>query len=225
VPLKKWCCTNSDCDANLEWGECPARGDIPDSSKCPPGYTSVDNGVNCYRVYWESTTRKTWQDARSFCEKTPNTTLASVLDPLEQGYVALLAMAKTKGDAWIGLNRDTPNTPWTWADSRPNSYTNWGQLPGFNETNKCVYIQANSGKWSLASCDEQRPFICKYSTEPFKPIVTPPPGYCADAGWKEHGFKCYKAETLQRSYPEAKFNCIQQGMFQNRNFKQRFLIL
>ncbi len=213
MPLKKWCCTNSDCDSKLEWGECPNRGEIADSSKCPPGYTSVDNGVNCYRVYWESTARKTWADAREFCEKTPNTTLVSITDSLEQGYVYLLAMAKTKGDAWIGLNRVSEFTPWTWTDARDNSYTNWGDLSGFNETNKCVFIQANTGKWRLASCDEERPFVCKYSSEPFKPVVRPPPGYCEGVGWKEFKFKCYKEETLQRSYVEAEFTCQQQSTF------------
>ena len=212
VPLKNWCCTNADCDNTFEWGECPEKGDLPDSTKCPSGYTSVDNGVNCYRVYWEASTRLSWSDAKAFCEKTPNTTLASILDPFEQGYVYLLAMAKTKADAWIGLTRDSASSPWGWTDTRPDTFTNWGQIASFNDTSMCVFIQATDGKWSMAPCSETRRFVCKYSSEPVPPpVVKPPPGYC-DAGWKERGIKCYNSPlNMIRSYPEAKFDCIRQG--------------
>lgn len=46
---KRWCCTNSDCDADLKWGFCP-EAKTPLKSDCvKDGYSSLDGGNNCYK--------------------------------------------------------------------------------------------------------------------------------------------------------------------------------
>ena len=49
--MKRWCCTNGDCDNNLQWGLCPEVKQ-PLKSDCDKvGYSSIDGGKNCYNHY------------------------------------------------------------------------------------------------------------------------------------------------------------------------------
>ena len=81
---KKWCCTNSDCDASFVWGDCPETNIPFNSNNCTKdGYTSPDNGLNCYKVI--TSEKKSWQQAKLFCENNEGGKLASVRDGFEQG--------------------------------------------------------------------------------------------------------------------------------------------
>jgi hypothetical protein len=208
-PTKKWCCTTSDCDADFKWGECPAGQDIaPDTHNCTNGYTSVDSGKNCYKAY---TDKKTWADARTYCEKVDIGNLVSVTDQFEQAFVRVLTLSQTLGDPWIGLTTGNDGKSWQWTDSRRETYTNWGDIAGVTKLNeKCVYVQTTDGKWNLTTCDEQRPFICKISKEPLSPSPIVRPGYCDGDGWSEKNNKCYKAFNDYLSFAEAKVDCQKQ---------------
>ncbi len=163
---KKWCCTNPDCDANLEWGECPESRDIsPDSQNCTNGYVSVDQGRNCYKVYAGARMTKTWDDARKQCEDSDNAELVSIVDPFEQSYVYLLTYVKSLQDSWIGL-KNKGGSKWSWTDANKMEFENWA-----NESDKsitkgqCAYIQGKGGKWRFSSCDERKAFMCKISKD------------------------------------------------------------
>ena len=152
--------------------------------------------------------KKSWNSAKYQCETLDIAQLGSIVDIFEQSYTHLLSYS---GDAWIGLIQQA-DKKWGWTDGRQATFTNWaGSINQFNSS-LCVYIQASDGKWNFAPCTEQKPFMCKFSTDPIPIIIKPPPGYCANPGWEEYGRKCYKAEKFNlKSYPEAKFDCTQEG--------------
>jgi hypothetical protein len=145
MPKEKWCCTNGDCDANLEWGLCPESNELsPDSVNCTEGFTSVDQGRNCYKVYAGSDALRTWDDARKQCEKVDKAELVSVVDPFEQSYVYLLTFVKTLQSSWLGIKNKGGST-WSWTDANSMDFENWE-----NETDKastegqCVYMKVKS---------------------------------------------------------------------------------
>lgn len=65
-----------------------------------PGYSSLDNGKNCYKVYLE---KKAWNDAKKYCEQVDGGQLVSITDGFEQALMYLLTYVKTQSDPWIGL--------------------------------------------------------------------------------------------------------------------------
>jgi hypothetical protein len=210
-PTKKWCCTTKDCDVNLKWGECPTSQDIaPDTHNCTNGYTSVDSGKNCYKVY---NNRKTWFNANSYCRNVDNANLVSITDQFESALIHLLTVSKTSGDPWIGLTTFAGDLTWTWTDGRRNTFTNWGNITGITEIfSKCVYVQDSDGKWSATSCADKKPFICKISKEPIPMVPVIPNGYCEGDGWRERGNKCFKAVlNYYKSFQEAKADCQDQS--------------
>ena len=136
------------------------------SSSCSNGYTSLDDGINCYKLNYRSGSRISWESAKRECEQTEFAQLLSITDPFEQAYMRLLTYSKEVDQTWIGLYQETSNLNWKWTDSRAVTYTNWGS--GVNITfniskSECVYLDGNDGKWRLASCSNSLAYMCKQS--------------------------------------------------------------
>jgi hypothetical protein len=163
---KKWCCTNPDCDANLEWGECPEAKDVsPDSQNCTYGFTSADRGRNCYKVYSGARELRTWEEARKQCQNIDKAELVSIADTFEQSYVFLLTVVKTVSNSWIGL-KNKGGSKWPWTDTNSLEYENWAYESDKSiSKGQCAYIESKDGKWKFSSCGEKRAFICKISKD------------------------------------------------------------
>lgn len=113
---QKWCRTNDDTEATLEWGNCPCRVlyfykinqiDWNSSIAAPQenngcdkeGYQSVDGGQNCYKLFSKSS--RNWNSAQDFC-KNEGGNLVSIRDGFEQAYVSLIKTGSVDSE-WIGL--------------------------------------------------------------------------------------------------------------------------
>ena len=209
--FKKWCCTEPDCDKpGSKWGDCPETNAPLNSNNCSkPDYTSFDSGKNCYKLV--SDKKLSWIDGQNFCENSGGK-LVTISDVYEQGYIRLLSYS-TGGisyDPWIGLKKNN-SIQYFWSDDWPIEYTNWAQGSSNEDTLSCAFVLSEDGKWNATSCDALKSFICKITQET-RPLVTiPPPGYCP-TGYVEFGAYCYKYELGIKTYPEAKFDCIQKGM-------------
>ncbi|KAA0192119.1 hypothetical protein HAZT_HAZT001622 [Hyalella azteca] len=88
-----------------------------------------------------------------------------------------------------------------WSDGRPALFTNWAPGEGATgatgalreEASRCVELSTQRpGAWAAKSCDEAKPFICKYEnvTAPIlDPAVT---GGCLSKDWVDFGGSfCY----------------------------------
>jgi hypothetical protein len=212
---KKWCCTTANCDTDFKWGNCPSAP-IQANNECKKdGYISIDNGNNCYKVY--SNVEKTWNEAKSQCVQDGGD-LLSIRDPYEQAYVSLIKTAGSIKPQWIGLKmNDSSNFYWT--DNWPLAYTNWdknwaGSVIHTNNTQqeeKCAFLLATNANWNTTNCDIKMDFMCKISKEIPPPVTTPAPGTCPNINWNAYGPNCYLVQRTTRSYPDAKFDCAQQG--------------
>jgi hypothetical protein len=160
---KRWCCTTPNCDTDFKWGVCPESKPNLQKDCSRPGYSSADDGINCYKIFEDSP--KTWKNAREFCEQQEGATLASIRDGFEQSYVSLLSYVDTLSTPWIGLIRNNSDQ-YYWSDNWPVDYTNWAAgWIGDSSNESCVYFDSVSGSWNSSNCDETRSFICKISNE------------------------------------------------------------
>lgn len=207
---KKWCCTESDCDKTFVWGDCPESNVPINSNNCSkPGYSSPDGGKNCYKLVNDK--KLSWNDAQNFCENTGGK-LATITDAFESGYIRLLsysASGDSAFDPWIGLRKNN-TIQYFWSDNWPIEFTNWGAGWENEDTISCAYVLSEDGKWNATTCDAQKNFICKITEETVPVVTLPPPGFCP-TGWSSFGIYCYKHETGIKTYPEAKFDCVQKG--------------
>jgi len=160
---KRWCCTTPDCTTDFKWGVCPESKPNLQSDCSKPGYSSVDNGLNCYKIFEDNP--KTWKDARDYCQQQEGGKLVSIRDGFEQSYVSLLSYVDTLSTPWIGLIRNNSDT-YYWSDDWPVDYTNWaaGWLAD-SSSESCAYFDSTSGTWNSSDCNVMRPFMCKISNE------------------------------------------------------------
>ena len=117
---KKWCCTTSDCDMSLKWGNCPCKkkefkknilfyficlflkapSQQANNNCAKEDYISVDGGNNCYKAY--PSDLKSWSDSRAQC-KSDGGDLVSIRDGFEQAYVSLIKYSSSVNSQWIGV--------------------------------------------------------------------------------------------------------------------------
>ena len=117
---QRWCRTNDDSEATLEWGNCPGFISMleliflnllnyfkkkqiatqQEENGCDKvGYQSIDGGQNCYKLVKDL--QRSWDDANNFC-KADGGNLISIRDGFEQAHVLLLKTGSTRPE-WIGL--------------------------------------------------------------------------------------------------------------------------
>lgn len=212
---KRWCCTNEDCDQNLKWGYCP-EAKHPIKHDCEKDdYSSLDGGQNCYKHYLGQD--KTWDEANNMCIKDSGN-LVTISNAFDQSFLRLISYlsAAQENKPWIGLKKED-SLDYKWADKWPVDYVNWAE--GSTEdsssigTNKsCVYIEPESGKWNVSSCDIQRSFICRITKEQIPTTTVAPPQLCpVDQDWKYNEGMCYLYISKTRSYPAADYDCVEKG--------------
>eukprot|EP00058_Branchiostoma_floridae_P019226 XP_002604716.1 hypothetical protein BRAFLDRAFT_80311 [Branchiostoma floridae] len=178
----------------------PATTPTP-SVQCAPGYRNYAN--SCYKLISSS---QDWDSSAQICRQDA-TELASVTSPYEQGF--LTSWLKQK--VWIGLSDRQTAGLYTWSDSWPIYYDNWGEgEPSRGANEGCVAMEMN-GLWTDSVCSQQLPAVCKKTFDTPPPTLPPSPGYCLD-GWFEVGDACFFIETgtiatNRRSFVEAQAEC------------------
>ncbi|XP_078660072.1 uncharacterized protein LOC144904802 [Branchiostoma floridae x Branchiostoma belcheri] len=180
--------------------EFPATTPTP-SVQCPPGYRNYAN--SCYKLI---TTRQDWDSSAQICRQDGNE-LASVTSSYEQGF--LTSWLKQK--VWIGLSDRRTAGLYTWSDSWPIYFDNWGEGEPTRGANEGCVAMAMNGLWNDSVCSQPLPAVCKKTFDTPPPTLPPSPGYCLDK-WFEVGDKCYFIETgtlaaNKKSFVEAQAEC------------------
>ncbi|XP_066517949.1 macrophage mannose receptor 1-like isoform X1 [Hoplias malabaricus] len=125
-------------------------------------------GVSAYTSYRYVfvNENKTWTEAQSYCRQN-YTDLATVNNMEEMKDLNTTLKDKTTSSVWIGLNRgNTGRWLWSLADGdlyrEGAEYRNWdiGQPSNFQETEYCVTMWTNPGKWNDDRCNKTHPFVC-----------------------------------------------------------------
>ncbi|XP_061778196.1 macrophage mannose receptor 1 [Nerophis ophidion] len=180
-PKSNYGCVYVDVDKSWKTGPCSDTyyslcKSSPDSApteppqlpgNCPEGMsgrTWVPFKGHCYSFL--SSRADSWAHASVECLKM-GASLASIEDPQESAFIHenLELLQDSAKKFWIGLYRNH-ESQWMWIDSGVVDFTNWKN--GMPLSSSCVEINAESGKWSTASCHRYLAYICK------KPkVVTP----------------------------------------------------
>lgn len=211
----------NDVDCNRPMGYvCESRryssASIPTTaaSNCPSGFERLGTSCYLYRA-----TQMTWDQAEVFCAS-QKAHLVSVGSQTEQDFVYLMVLRDpllASPSAWIGLKATQvggQETRWSWTDGWPVTYSRWslsGDL-GSNSTDYCVSMDGN-GTWSTRVCSENRPFVCKITSDtlPYSPV--PGAGYCEGGqNWVPFNDHCYSFHLQDRvTFARAVFACGERG--------------
>ncbi|KAK3759104.1 hypothetical protein RRG08_040658 [Elysia crispata] len=115
-----------------------------------------------------------WSIARAICQHTGGD-LVKIRDQEMNDFVAGLIRARGSGSYWLGLQRNQTTTP----DSTQVRYENWAPnatsgsgLSSSQGGLTCVQIGPTLPLWQLASCSEQRKFVCeKNAMDHWRPMI------------------------------------------------------
>ncbi len=155
------------CDAAGFWtGACAAAVETSCGATCGCGPGEVAQDGRCY---FQSTSEKSWQDARAACAARGGTwDLAAVSDQTEQDFLASLSRS---GDVWIGFTSRIPYSSWgrwVWSSGSPSGYwrtDHTGELfeswASTSSTGRCAVMRASDAAWEPAYCGESHPSLCE----------------------------------------------------------------
>ncbi|CAC5400511.1 MRC [Mytilus coruscus] len=124
------------------------------------------------------------------------------------------------GDMWIGLNTlNRQYEGYRWSDNSLVDFVSWGLgQPRYPSVNRCVVINAASGRWSDRHCYQHDGYICKRKngtdsfTTTLAPTVPTVRGGCL-GGFVRSTFnsKCYGFFKKQKTWSQAKATCQAYG--------------
>uniref|UniRef100_W5M913 C-type lectin domain-containing protein n=1 Tax=Lepisosteus oculatus TaxID=7918 RepID=W5M913_LEPOC len=162
-------------------------------------------GDFCYKPF---VNELTWQNAHDRC-KAIGADLVSIMSLTEQSWLESYLYLAT-GDVWIGLNDRKINNFFTWSDDHPVKFTYWavGEPSSENVNSEhCVKMLRQSGRWADVSCSEFNTYICKKAKDHYPAPSIPPAVYGCQEGWDAYGYSCYWYEEVPRRWSEAKNFC------------------
>ncbi|ABI99299.1 C-type lectin-like protein [Deerpox virus W-848-83] len=111
---------------------------------CPKGWIGFG-----YKCFYFSEDSKNWTFGNTFC-----TSLGATLVKVEtEEELNFLKRYKDSSDHWIGLNRESSNHPWKWADN--SNYNSSFVITG---TGECAYL--NDIRISSSRVYANRKWIC-----------------------------------------------------------------
>ncbi|XP_072020013.1 LOW QUALITY PROTEIN: uncharacterized protein [Amphiura filiformis] len=182
-------------------------GNPPLISNCPDDWQSYFG--SCFKIH--SASPLTYPEAKTRCEDyfPGGTFLASVKDRYEQAFLETLFYIEEVEEGWFGLERNAITGRHAYSNGWPVDFTNWGVEEPTGDG--CV-AQINgemSAYWEDTNCQEQKPYMCKYTLEtvPTPPTIDPN-GYCP-SGWEEWRGSCYKFDRENRAetWDAAQYGC------------------
>uniref|UniRef100_A0A8C1JR85 C-type lectin domain-containing protein n=1 Tax=Cyprinus carpio TaxID=7962 RepID=A0A8C1JR85_CYPCA len=114
--------------------------------------------TSCYFVLIQEP--KTWTEAQSYC-KQYHWDLATIQSDEDRYKIQeVAAAAKFQNRAWMGLYDGLFVWRWSYQDQNLD-YSNWASLEETtSRTQRMCGLIRNTGKWHVASCEEQKPFFC-----------------------------------------------------------------
>ncbi|XP_042204150.1 macrophage mannose receptor 1-like [Homarus americanus] len=166
----------------------------PPEAQCPGGWRSWN-----HHCYYFSSDPVSWHQARAWCQDYLGSDLVSVTSKAENSFI-LGEVFRAKQDVWLGLYADGNTRSWSWVDgSNINRYHNW--LGSHSATHgQCGELRADGtlleGFWVPASCNTEKVFICKTTTE------------ACPQGWTHYKGKCYFASGLEATWRVAQDSCV-----------------
>jgi hypothetical protein len=120
-----------------------------------------DEGTKFSCYSFETTWKKSWQDAKSACEG-KNGHLIIIESRAENEFIkAVIPYASARW--WIGAT-DFALPRWQWVDGSIMTFTDWytGQ-PAGDDREDCLELWGNHGlRWNDAICSLQKYFVCEY---------------------------------------------------------------
>ncbi|KAI8521387.1 hypothetical protein Bbelb_011410 [Branchiostoma belcheri] len=170
---------------------------------CPPGWTSYHDSC-----YFASSDQRSWQDASSSCRQMGGD-LASISTSTEQALLTSL-VAGVPGNTWIGLNDLSIHMYFQWIDDTQATFTNWdnNQPDDWSgNTENCVQVNNNNGRWTDAACDQPAYYVCKKPKALLAtPSVQPTVAGCEE-GWMAYQASCYIVSDDVETWPAARSKC------------------
>ncbi|XP_005097625.3 macrophage mannose receptor 1 [Aplysia californica] len=171
---------------------------------CKAGYQRFRN--SCYRYDKDL---YTWNQAEQLC-KLEGSHLVSVIDRFEEDFIELLTLGAAPDlQMWLGLKYDLASEAYTWSDTWPVTFTNWGKGEPNRLANEGCVSHTVDGQWQDVPCQMQLSFICEQSLVPAPTKRPPPPAKCP-RGWvgTNDSPYCYKLErTNLKSWSAASYAC------------------
>lgn len=164
---------------------------------CPTGW--LQNQDRCYDPNVVDTAKKTWFDAKTYCENI-GAKLLIINNQQEQIFINATLNSLKVDRAWLGFSDMNKSDVLQWLDgtlvTNASSYQLWDT--NFPQTVQkrfdCGLIVRGlvDSRWSNRYCFQPNAFFCEISitTVPFNP-VTPPVFYRCDVNWKLFRNKCY----------------------------------
>ncbi|XP_020384796.1 CD302 antigen isoform X1 [Rhincodon typus] len=109
--------------------------------------------------------------ALEICQEiAPGANIVSVLNEKENQFIVDQFKKTVQPETiWLGMTFDTDSSTMRWFDESKVNYSNWasGELPGeIPDTDTCVIMDTESGKWKTVDCDEDfgRSVTCETTT-------------------------------------------------------------
>ncbi|CAJ0952956.1 unnamed protein product, partial [Mesorhabditis belari] len=124
------------------------------------GWSYLAKTASWYKVMGQD---MTFDQAEAYCAS-QKIHLVSIHSQEENDFVWELAKTLAERGFWIGMKRN-PNkgNALEWTDGSSVDFTNW--YPRYPDSNTHAYLQSYHGKWAVWSPANQRPFICKRSSQ------------------------------------------------------------
>ncbi|KAK3546334.1 hypothetical protein QTP70_025673, partial [Hemibagrus guttatus] len=207
-------------DSKWSTDVCSARhGYICQKSRYTPTIPPVVHTGSCPRpwipysghCYYLNRAKKTWLEARDACRREGGD-LLSILNVEEQSFaISQLGYLKTD-ELWIGLNDLKTAMYFEWSDHSNVPFVSWEKNePSHNagNTEDCVLIRGEEGKWADEICKNKHGFICKKddnSSPSTNDTVITNAG--CKPGWTRYGYYCYFVGTETKTFEEAKQTCV-----------------
>ncbi|XP_060586405.1 uncharacterized protein LOC132742102, partial [Ruditapes philippinarum] len=190
-PIDGWAWRNYVCDTQLKFICNRSLG------VCPPGW--LQNQDRCYDPNVVDTAKKTWFDAKTYCESI-GATLLIINNQKEQSFINITMNSLKVDRAWLGFSDMNQSNVLQWLDGRSAKNASFYNLWDRNfpkpvaKRFDCGLIVKGlmDSRWSNVYCFKPTAFFCEMSitTVPFNPI-TPPVNYVCDKDWVLYQTECY----------------------------------
>ncbi|XP_044077016.1 macrophage mannose receptor 1-like [Siniperca chuatsi] len=179
---------------------------------CVNSWTQMGSRNYCFKIFLQSSNKKTWYEARDYCRAIGGDLLsihsAAELQVLPDRYEAV----------WIGLSAPDPVTGYVWSDESPLQFQHWedGEPNNKNNVESCTELKLHrrgtSGSWNDVHCETYHGWLCQI---PAGVTPNPPPDPVTldynktSDGWLEWNGNQYYINSRSMAMEEARHFCQQ----------------